>query len=167
MCGTDYYYASMPELAMKLDEIVPVQRPTPHFANSGTEAVETALKLAMHATGRESSSRSSAVPRPHTGIVVADFFRAAQRPASSVRCSTSCTCLIERVSQPFNADDCGDSGVVQGAINWIENRLFKTTTPPEELPRLWSNRSRAGRLCPSPAGFMKELRGFVTSMGFF
>ena len=54
MCGTDFYYRQMPELAEKLDEIVPVPRPTKtHFANSGTEAVETALKLAMHATGRE------------------------------------------------------------------------------------------------------------------
>ena len=54
ICGTDYYYRHMPELAQKLDEIVPVPRPTrTHFGNSGTEAVETALKLAMHATGRE------------------------------------------------------------------------------------------------------------------
>jgi 4-aminobutyrate aminotransferase len=44
MCGTDYYYRQMPDLAKKLDEIVPVSRPTrTHFANSGTEAVETAL----------------------------------------------------------------------------------------------------------------------------
>src|SRR3989441_11140889 len=54
MCGTDFCYRHMPALAKKLDEIVPVQSPTrTHFANSGTEAVETALKLAMHATGRE------------------------------------------------------------------------------------------------------------------
>src|SRR3982751_6921609 len=54
MCGTDYYYSQMPDLAKKLDEIVPVPSPTrTHFANSGTEAIETALKLAMHATGRE------------------------------------------------------------------------------------------------------------------
>ena len=54
ICGTDYYYRHMPELAEKLDAIVPVQSPTrTHFANSGTEAVETALKLAMHVTGRE------------------------------------------------------------------------------------------------------------------
>src|SRR5437660_6673858 len=53
MCGTDYYYRHMPRLAEKLDEIVPVLSPTrTHFGNSGTEAVETALKLAMHATGR-------------------------------------------------------------------------------------------------------------------
>src|SRR5256885_9881575 len=54
MCGTDFYYSSMPELAKKLDEIVPIKGPTrTQFGNSGTEAVETALKLAMHATGRE------------------------------------------------------------------------------------------------------------------
>src|ERR1043165_8921239 len=54
MCGTDFYYSLMPDLAKKLDEIVPVQRPTrTHFANSGTAAVETALNLAMHVTGRE------------------------------------------------------------------------------------------------------------------
>src|SRR2546430_2283219 len=54
MCGTDYYYSLMPELAEALDAITPVPSPTKtHFGNSGTEAVETALKLAIHATGRE------------------------------------------------------------------------------------------------------------------
>src|SRR5256714_11061109 len=54
MCGTDFYYKQMPDLAQKLDEISPIEGPTrTHFANSGTEAVETALKLAMHSTGRE------------------------------------------------------------------------------------------------------------------
>ena len=34
MCGTDYYYRQMPDLAKKLDEIVPLSRPTrTHFAN--------------------------------------------------------------------------------------------------------------------------------------
>src|SRR5438874_810316 len=51
MWGTDYYYRQMPELAQKLNEIVPIPKPTrTHFANSGTEAIECALKLAMHAT---------------------------------------------------------------------------------------------------------------------
>ena len=67
MCGTDYYYRHMPQLAEKLDQIVPVPSPTrTHFANSGTEAVETALKLAMHATGREKPAISSRVCRSFT-----------------------------------------------------------------------------------------------------
>src|SRR5918997_1369029 len=54
MCGTDYYYEHMPALGKKLEEIVPIDGPTrTHFANSGTEAVETALKLAMYKTGRQ------------------------------------------------------------------------------------------------------------------
>jgi 4-aminobutyrate aminotransferase len=54
ICGTDYYYQSMPDLARKLDEIVPIDGPTrTHFGNSGTEAVETALKVAMHALARK------------------------------------------------------------------------------------------------------------------
>src|SRR5215203_5336759 len=40
MCGTDFYYRHMPDLAQKLDEIVPIEGPTKtHFANSGAEAV--------------------------------------------------------------------------------------------------------------------------------
>ncbi|HMS11022.1 MAG TPA: aminotransferase class III-fold pyridoxal phosphate-dependent enzyme, partial [Pyrinomonadaceae bacterium] len=54
LCGTDYYYRHMPELGRKLDEIVPIEGPTKtHFANSGAEAIETALKLAMYHTKRQ------------------------------------------------------------------------------------------------------------------
>ena len=49
----DFYHARMIELAEKLDEIAPMQESTTTFlTNSGTEAVETALKLARYHTGR-------------------------------------------------------------------------------------------------------------------
>src|SRR3712207_1440863 len=42
MCGTDYYYRHMPQLAEKLDAIVPVKSPTrTHFANSGRSEEHT------------------------------------------------------------------------------------------------------------------------------
>src|SRR6266540_2254177 len=54
LCGTDFYYRHMPELGKKLNEIVPIDGPVKsHFANSGAEAVETALKLAIYHTKRQ------------------------------------------------------------------------------------------------------------------
>src|SRR5258705_2934659 len=53
MSGTDFYYENMVTLAEKLAAIAPggVARRV-FFGNSGTEAVEAALKLARYYTGR-------------------------------------------------------------------------------------------------------------------
>lgn len=169
MCGTDYYYASMPALAMKLDEIVPVQRPTrTHFANSGTEAVETALKLAMHATGREKFISFFGSFHGRTlGSLSLTSSRAAQRLGFKRQVLDVVHMPYpNEYRNPFNADDCGEGGVVQGAINWIENRLFKTTTPPEEVAAIVVEPVQGeGGYVPSPAGFMKELRRICDQHG--
>ena len=53
ICLSDFYYPVAVELAEKLQAIAPMSEPTRIFlSNSGTEAVEAALKLAMHKTGR-------------------------------------------------------------------------------------------------------------------
>lgn len=52
--GTDFYYPNMVELAEKLASLVPgggARRV--YFGNSGTEAVEAAIKLARYSTGRD------------------------------------------------------------------------------------------------------------------
>src|SRR5215472_12632963 len=52
MSGTDFYYANMVDLAEKLAAMVPGDVPRRvYFGNSGTEAVEAAIKLARYATG--------------------------------------------------------------------------------------------------------------------
>ena len=54
MSGTDFYYEQMTALAERLSAIAPM--PGPHrfcYGNSGTEAVECALKLARYHTGRQ------------------------------------------------------------------------------------------------------------------
>ncbi len=52
--GTDYYYPHLPALAEKLNRLVPgnFEKKT-HFGNSGAEAVEGAIKLAMYTTRRQ------------------------------------------------------------------------------------------------------------------
>ena len=54
MSGTDFYYENMVQLAEKLAALVPGGGPRRvYFGNSGTEAVEAAMKLARYHTGRQ------------------------------------------------------------------------------------------------------------------
>jgi 4-aminobutyrate aminotransferase len=53
MSGTDFYYEQMPQLARKLESLVPGGKSWRcFFGNSGTEAIEASMKLARYATGR-------------------------------------------------------------------------------------------------------------------
>lgn len=52
MSGTDFYYESMVELAQKFEALTPGGPKRVFYANSGTEAIEAALKLARYSTGR-------------------------------------------------------------------------------------------------------------------
>lgn len=54
MSGTDFYYENMVRLAERLAALAPGGVPRRvYFGNSGTEAVEAAMKLARHHTGRD------------------------------------------------------------------------------------------------------------------
>ena len=54
MSGTDFYYESLPQLAEKLVRTVPGSGDKKaFFTNSGTEAIEGAMKLARYATKRD------------------------------------------------------------------------------------------------------------------
>ncbi len=162
MCGTDYYYRHMPELARKLDEITPVPSPTrTHFANSGTEAVETALKLAMHATGREKFIAFFNSFHGRTlGSLSLTSSRAAQRSgfrrqALDVTHVPFAYCL----RCPFNLGRCDDGSCCLGSLDWIENRLFKTTLPPEECAGIVVECVQGeGGYVPAPPEFLHGLR---------
>ncbi len=53
ICGSDFYYDGMAQLCERLARVAPGPSPKRVFlSNSGTEAVEGAIKLARHATGR-------------------------------------------------------------------------------------------------------------------
>ncbi len=169
MCGTDYYYRHMPALARKLDEIVPVARPTKtHFANSGTEAVETALKLAMHATGRQ---KFIAFFNSFHGRTLGSLSLTSSRSAQRLGFKRQVLDVVHvpypnAFRNPFSAEDCGEGGASEGALNWIEERLFKTTTPPDEVAAIVVEAVQGeGGYVPSPPGFLKGLRRICDEHG--
>src|SRR6266487_3791829 len=169
MCGTDYYYRHMPQLAKKLDQIVPVPSPTrTHFANSGTEAVETALKLAIHATGRE---KFIAFFNSFHGRTLGALSLTASRAAQRTGFKRQALDVVHvpypnEFRNPFSRDDCGDGGAGQGALNWIEERLFKTTTPPEEVAGIVVEVVQGeGGYVPAPRNFLHGLRRICDEYG--
>src|SRR5882672_7162641 len=169
MCGTDYYYRHMPALAKKLDEIVPVARPTrTHFANSGTEAVETALKLAMHATGRE---KFIAFFNSFHGRTLGSLSLTSSKVAQRLGFKRQALDVVHvpypnEYRNPFSADDCEGEGAGRGALNWIEKRLFKTTTPPEEVAGIVVEVVQGeGGYVPAPKIFLDGLRRICDEHG--
>ena len=158
MCGTDYYYRHMPQLAEKLDAIVPIKSPTrTHFANSGTEAIETALKLAMHVTGREKFIGFFNSFHGRTlGSLSLTSSKAAQRKGFKRQAlDVVHVPYPNEFRNPFSPADCGDGGAGQGALNWIEERLFKTTTPPEEVAGIVVEAVQGeGGYVPAPKNFL-------------
>jgi 4-aminobutyrate aminotransferase len=169
MCGTDYYYKQMPELGKKLDEIVPVKSPTKtHFANSGAEAVETALKLAMFATKRQKFISFFGSFHGRTlGALSLTSSKKAQRLGFARQVLDVTHVPYPNCYQcPFEKGKCDDGTCCLGTIKWIENRLFQTTTPPEEVAAIVIEAVQGeGGYVPAPIEFMKAIREICDKHG--
>src|SRR5215216_3355810 len=169
MCGTDYYYRHMPQFAEKLDAIVPVKSPTrTHFANSGTEAVETALKLAMHATGREKFIAFFNSFHGRTlGSLSLTSSRAAQRRGFK-RSALDVTHVPypNTFRHPFTGEQSDPETVSRACLDWIEKRLFLTTTPPDEVAAIVVEAVQGeGGYVPAPKEFLHGLRRICDEHG--
>ncbi len=130
--GTDFYYPLMVELAEKLAAITPGVFPKKvYFGNSGTEAIEAALKLARYATRR------------HRFIAFLNSFHGRTCGALSLTASKAVQRkgfgpLLEGVTHiPFpHAYRCPSfhpDGVCDCSIHYLEEVLFKTLVNPEEV----------------------------------
>jgi 4-aminobutyrate aminotransferase len=169
MCGTDYYYRQMPELARKLDEIVPIEGATrTHFANSGTEAVETALKLAMHATGREKFIAFFNSFHGRTlGSLSLTSSKAAQRKGFRRQVLDVTHVPYPNVLRhPFTGERSDAGTVSRACLDWIEKRLFMTTVPPEECAGIVVEVVQGeGGYVPAPKEFLQGLRRICDEHG--
>jgi 4-aminobutyrate aminotransferase len=158
MSGTDFYYENMVELGEKLAAIAPgdVARRV-YFGNSGTEAVEAAMKLARYNTGRDkfvafrgafhgrtlgslSLTGSKVVQRKGFGPLVPGVFHA-QFPDPYRR--------PEGITPEDHAVNC---------VRAIEEELFRTTLPAEEVAAIVVEpvQGEGGYVVP-PKVFFEEL----------
>lgn len=168
LCGTDFYYRHMPELGKKLDEIVPIEGPTKtHFGNSGAEAVETALKLAMYHTHRQKFiAFQSAFHGRTLGALSLTSSRKAQRLGFMRQVLDVVHIPFPNKFRHFITDQAVEEEVVvKDALNWL-NKVFETTTPAKEVAAIILEPVQGeGGYIPAPKSFVKELRRICDENG--
>ncbi|NOX62324.1 MAG: acetyl ornithine aminotransferase family protein [Chloroflexi bacterium] len=157
MSGTDFYYPQQIELAERLNQIAPISGPTKvFFGNSGAEAVEAAMKLARYHTRR---------PRflAFRGAFHGRTFGALSLTASKAVQRRGFAPLLPQVSHaiypdPYHNPWPGQDPAV-AALDYIENTLFKTTVPAEEVAAIIVEpiQGEGGYIVPPP-DFLPGLR---------
>lgn len=162
MSGTDFYYEHMVTLAERLSEIAPM--PGPHrfsYGNSGTEAVECALKLARYHTGRQNII---AFHGAFHGRTMGSLSLTGSKPQQRRRFAPLMP-GVTHVPYPYVYRGCSGEGAeaeeafVLGCARYIEERLFKTIVPAEEVAAIFVEAIQGeGGYVVAPTIFMQELR---------
>lgn len=161
MSGTDFYYESLVTLAERLSKIAPM--PGPHrfyYGNSGAEAIECALKLARYHTGRQ---QIIAFYGAFHGRTMGALSLTASKPQQRRRFSP----LVPGVTHVLFPDVYrkGEQDALACA-RFIEEKLFKTTVPPEEVAAIFVEPVQGeGGYVPAPPIFMRELRRICDEHG--
>jgi 4-aminobutyrate aminotransferase len=170
MSGTDFYYENMVELAEKLEALVSAMTPGSgprkvYFGNSGTEAIEAAIKLARYHTGRSQfvafvgafhgRTMGSLALTASKNIQQKGFFPVMPGVqhvpyAYCYRCAygkTPDTCAVE-------------------CVQAIEKELFRTTLPPSEVAAIFVEpvQGEGGYVVP-PRKFFDELQALARKHG--
>src|SRR5476651_2311446 len=166
MSGTDFYYESMITLAQRLSKVAPMSGPIrAYYGNSGTEAVEAAMKLARYHTKRQ-------------GIIA--FYGAFHGRTMGALSLTASKVQQRRrffpvvpgvVHAPFpysyrRSEGMSEAQFIKECIAFIEEKIFKTIMPPEECAAIFIEPIQGeGGYVPVPAEFMRELRRICDTHG--
>jgi 4-aminobutyrate aminotransferase len=161
MSGTDFYYESMVELAARLSKIAPMRGPHRiYYGNSGAEAIECALKLARYHTKRQNII---AFYGAFHGRTMGALSLTASKPQQRRRFAPLMP-GVTHVRYPDTYRGCAGGAqeaddFALGCARFIEEKLFKTTLPPEEVAAIFVEPVQGeGGYVVAPTVFMQELR---------
>lgn len=168
MSGTDFYYDHMIKLADRLSAIAPM--PGPHrfyYGNSGAEAVECAIKVARYHTGRQNII---AFFGAFHGRTMGALSLTGSKPQQKRRFAPFVP-GVHHVPYPYAYRNCQGTAEEQEAYalncaRYIEERLFKTILPPEEVAAIILEPIQGeGGYVVAPDNFLKEIRRICDKHG--
>jgi len=165
MSGTDFYYESLPAVAERLANTVPGEAKKVFFCNSGTEAVEGAVKLARYATKRDKMIAFYGCFHGRTmGSLSLTASKSTQRKQFGALLGG-----VEHIPYPY-AYRCalGHTPETCGAeiLETLENQIFKRLFDPSEVAGIIIEAIQGeGGYVPAPKFFLQELRRLCTQHG--
>jgi len=161
MSGTDFYYEHLTSLAERLSGIAPM--PGPHkfyYGNSGAEAVECALKIARYHTGRQNIISFFGA---FHGRTMGALSLTGSKPQQKRRFAPLVP-GVHHVRYPYTYRGTTGGPEEQEAFaldcaRYIEDRLFKTILPPEEVAAIILEPIQGeGGYVVAPDNFLQEIR---------
>jgi 4-aminobutyrate aminotransferase len=166
MSGTDFYYESLPLLAEKLVNTVPGADPKKaFFTNSGTEAIEGAMKLARYATKRDKFIAFYGCFHGRTmGALSLTASKSTQRKGFGALLAG-----VEHIPYP-NAYRCAHGHTTEtcGAeiLETLERQIFKRLFDPEEVAAIVIEPIQGeGGYVSAPKFFLQELQRICRQHG--
>src|SRR5213595_2769088 len=166
MSGTDFYYESMPQLAERLSKTMPgAESKKVFFTNSGTEAIEGAIKLARYATKRDKMvAFYGCLHGRSMGALSLTASKLTQRKGFGALLSG-----VEHIPYPYayrcehghTAETCGVEILEQ-----LEGQIFKRLFDPEEVAGIIIEPIQGeGGYVPAPKFFLQELQRICRQHG--
>jgi 4-aminobutyrate aminotransferase len=159
--GTDFYNEPLTDLAEKLSAVAPMRGPHRVFyGNSGAEAIECAIKLARYHTGRQ---HIIAFLGAFHGRTMGALSLTASKPQQKRRFAPLLP-GVTHVRYPYAYRGCTggpqeEEAFALGCARYIEEKLFKTILPPEEVAAIFVEPIQGeGGYVVAPDNFLRELR---------
>jgi 4-aminobutyrate aminotransferase len=166
ICLSDFYYPQAVELAEMLQDIAPMSGETLiYFGNSGAEAVEAAIKLAMHNTGRHRFIGFHGAFHGRTlGALSFTASKYVQRAGYLPGVHVHHLPFPNPYRQVLAArpeEDYGDT-----VLRHLEHDLFRTTVAPGDIAAVVVEpiQGEGGYIIPAP-GFFRRLREICDEHG--
>ncbi|HMC32071.1 MAG TPA: aminotransferase class III-fold pyridoxal phosphate-dependent enzyme, partial [Candidatus Angelobacter sp.] len=166
MSGTDFYYENLITLAERLAKIAPMSGPIrAYYGNSGTEAIEAAMKLARYHTKRQGIIAFYGAFHGRTmGALSLTASKAQQR-----RRFFPLVPGVAHVPYPNvyrKPEGMTEAEHIAECVRFIEDRVFKMIMPPEECAAIFIEPIQGeGGYLPAPAQFLRELRRICDTHG--
>jgi 4-aminobutyrate aminotransferase len=161
MSGTDFYYEQMVQLAERLSAVAPMAGPHKfYYGNSGAEAVECALKLARYHTGRQNIISFFGA---FHGRTMGALSLTGSKPQQKRRFAPFVP-GVHHVRYPYAYRGCSggpqeEEAFALGCARYIEEKLFKTILPPEEVAAIILEPIQGeGGYVVAPDNFLHEIR---------